>query len=574
MKRTISYIIIILVLLQFISCEKFLDYTPRATISTEQLNTPETADKLVTAAYAYLGNDDREMEFSHMWAYGTLRSGDAYKGGGGVTNRTEWHEFETFSSLRVDNNYMNVTWIGIYEGISRANEALLRMETLTDAQYPNKSIRQAECRFIRAHFHFLLKEIFKYPVWVDQTTPKYELKKLTNRQYTNDQFWDKIAEDFQFAADNLPATQAEIGRATKGAAYAYLGKVRLYQAYEQDEQNNVTKINTAKLQEVVTACDNVINLGKYRLFDDFGKNFLYEYENGVESIFSVQFSVDDGVSYGRTNRSTWMNFPMTPEYGCCWFSVPTQSLVNSYKTDANGLPMFDTYNNADMKDPGDFITNNVDPRLDHTVGIPNHPYKYISSFIYKLSWARVPEVYGPYSTMKEVDKPTCPCLKKNGAYVGSAKNIDILRYDDVLLMKAEALIELGQEKEALPIINQIRDRADKSTNWLKNADGTNASNYKLGQYVDGVNCNWTQAFARNALRWERKLEFAMEGYRFFDLVRWGIAAETLNSYFDVEKAKHSHLSAARFTKGRDEYMPIPLTQITLVEGLYTQNNGW
>lgn len=573
MKRIIS-LLSVFILLLVISCTSFLDYTPRGTISTEQLNTPERVDQLVTAAYASIGNDDREVEFTHMWAFGSLRAGDAYKGGGGVTNRTEWHEFETFSTLRVDNSYMNVTWIGIYEGISRANEALLRMAQLTDAQYPNKKIRQAECRFIRGHFHFLLKQIFKYPVWVDETIPENELKKLTNRQYSNDQLWNKIAEDFQYAVDNLPEKQLEIGRANKVAAWAYLAKLRLYQAYEQDEQNNVQKVNSSRLQEVVKLCDNVISYGKYKLFDDFGKNFLWEYENGVESIFSIQFSVDDGVEYGRTNRSTWMNFPMNPEYGCCWFSVPTQNLVNSFKTDANGLPMFDTYNNMEMKNPEDFLSNNVDPRLDHTVGIPTHPYKYLPDFIYKLSWARVPEVYGFFSTMKEVDKPTCPCLKKRGAYVGSSKNIDILRMDDVILMKAEALIELGLEKQALPVINQIRGRAKQSTNWLKNANGTFISNYKLGLYVDGVNCNWSQEFARKALRWERKLEFAMEGHRFFDLVRWGIAAETLNSYFDVEKIRHTHLSAARFTKGRDEYMPIPLTQITLVEGIYTQNNGW
>jgi len=572
MKRIISFISIFILLL-IISCTDFLDYEPRGTVSTVQLNTPETLDQLVTAAYASIGNDDRTQSFTHMWAWGTLRSEDAYKGGGGVNNRTEWHEFETFSTLRVDNIYLNDIWVAIYQGIGRANEALRRMEEITEAEYPNKSLRQAECRFIRGHFHFLLKQIFKYPVWVDHTVPTFELKNLTNLEYTNDQLWDKIAADFQFAVDNLPVTQPEIGRASKVAAWAYLAKVRLYQAYAQDEQNNVT-INTTRLNEVVTLCDNVINSGKHDLFNEFGKNFLWEYENGIESIFSIQYSLDDGVEYGRTNRSTWMNFPMNPEYGCCWFSVPSQNLVNSFKTDANGLPMFDTFNDTEMKDSIDFWTNTVDPRLDHTVGIPFHPYKYVPDFVYQPGWARVPEVYGPFSTMKEVDKPDCPCLRKRGAYVGSSKNIDILRYDDVLLMKAEALIELGNEDQALPIINQIRERASNSTEWLKYVDGNYASNYNIGQYVDGVNCSWTQDYARQALQWERKLEFAMEGFRFFDLVRWGIAAETLNSYFEVEKTRYEFLKDAHFTKGRDEYMPIPQAQINLVEGIYEQNNGW
>jgi len=509
-----------------------------------------------------------------MWMWGSIRAEDSYKGGGGVSNRTEWHEFETFSTLRVDNPYLNMVWTAIYEGIGRANEALRRMENIDEVMYPEKKQRQAECAFIRGHFHFLLKLIFKYPVWVDHTIEKSEIKNLTNREYTSDQFWDKIAADFQFAIDNLPETQEQIGRANKIAAWAYLAKVRLYQAYEQDENNNVVSINGTRLSEVVTLCDFVISSGKYGLFDDFGKNFLWEYENGIESIFAIQYSLDDGVLDGRVNRSSWMNFPMNAEYGCCWFNVPSQNLVNSYKTDINGIPMFETYNDTEMKNPEDFQLNTVDPRLDHTVGIPTHPYKYVPTFIYETSWARVPEVYGYFSTMKEVDKPDCPCLKKRGAYIGSSKNIDILRFDDVLLMKAEALIELGSEAEALPIINQIRTRAKNSTDWLKYEDGTYASNYKIENYIDGENCSWTQEFAREALRMERKLEFAMEGYRFFDLVRWGIAAETLNEYFAIEKIRHEFLKDASFQKGRDEYMPIPQAQIDLVEGKYDQNNGW
>ncbi len=573
MKRILSFIAVLSLML-IISCTEFLDYTPRGTISSSQLNTPETIDQLVIAAYASLGNDDREWSFTHMWMWGSLRSDDAYKGGGGVSNRTEWHEFETFSTLRVDNIYMYDVWVAIYQGISRANDALQRMENMTEAEYPKIRERQAECRFIRGHFHFLLKQIFKYPVWADHTIAKTDLGKLTNREYNNDQFWDKIAEDFQSGIDNLPVTQTEIGRASRLAAYAYLAKVRLYQAYEQNEQNSVININGTRLNQVVNLCDEVIASGKYSLFNDFGKNFLYEYENGSESIFAIQYSLDDGVLDGRVNRSSWMNFPMNPEYGCCWFNVPAQNLVNSYRTDANGLPLFDSFNNIIMKNPTDFLTNSVDPRLDHTVGIPSHPYKYVPTFVYQIGWARVPEVYGPFSTMKEVDKPNCPCLKKRGAYIGSSKNIDILRYDDVLLIKAEALIELGRELEALPIINQIRVRAKNSTGWLKKVDGTFASNYKIDEYINGVNCTWTQDYARKALRFERRLEFAMEGYRFFDLVRWGIAAETLNSYFNVEKTRYQFLKDANFKKGRDEYMPIPQGQIDLVNGIYTQNNGW
>jgi hypothetical protein len=175
--------------------------------------------------------------------------------------------------------------------------------------------------------------------------------------------------------------------------------------------------------------------------------------------------------------------------------------------------------------------------------------------------------------MKECQLPAN--IVKVGPFFGSAQNEDLIRYDDVLLMKAEALIQLGQQNAALPIINQIRTRAANSTVWLKDANGNNVSNYNISTYQDGVNIIWNQANAFKALQWERRLEFAMESPRFYDLVRWGIAAETLNAYIAVEKNRHTFLASANFTKGRDEYLPIPQAQINLVPaGVYVQNHGY
>ena len=155
--------------------------------------------------------------------------------------------------------------------------------------------------------------------------------------------------------------------------------------------------------------------------------------------------------------------------------------------------------------------------------------------------------------------------------MSTSKNWAVIRLADVLLWKAEALIELNRPAEALPLINQIRQRAQNSTARLKNAAGGSTSNYKIGLYPAA---GWNQQYARQALRFERRLEFAMEGYRFFDLVRWGIAADYLNTYFSVEKTKRQYLQTARFTAGRDEYLPIPLNQINFSKGLYKQNPGW
>lgn len=144
----------------------------------------------------------------------------------------------------------------------------------------------------------------------------------------------------------------------------------------------------------------------------------------------------------------------------------------------------------------------------------------------------------------------------------------------MLLWKAEALIQLGRQDEALDLINKIRTRAANSTGRLKLADGSYASDYRISTYQPGINCDWTQAYALQALQFERRLEFGMEGTRFFDLVRWGIASQTLNDYIAVEKTRYNFLQNAHFTKGRDEYLPIPQAEINLTHGLYQQNAGW
>jgi hypothetical protein len=575
MKRYLKIFITAAFLIFSISCsESFLDYTPKGTLSGDVLNAPEHLDNMVTAAYSAIGNDDWTHAFSHMWIWGSVRSDDAYKGGGSVGDQGEIDLLEQFVAVTTDLGKPNVVWTAMYEGIQRANDALQRVDAASEEAYPNKVIREAELRFLRGHWYFMLKRLFKNPVWVDETVKREEIKNIANNVYTSDQFWDKIAEDFAFAAANLPATQPQKGRANKEAAWAYLAKTRLYQAYEQNAQNEVININQAKLQQVVANCDNVINSGLYGLHDDFAKNFLTPFENGIESIFAVQFSVDDGTtSPGRINRATGLNFNMAPEFGCCDFHNPSQNMVNAFKTNAQGYPLFDTFDDNLLRNPADFqAPNTVDPRIDHTIGIPTHPFKYMPNWVMLSNWRRAPQIYGFWSSMKEVVPYNDPTYRKYGAFMGSALNFDVLRYDDVLLMKAEALIELNRQDEALPLINQVRNRAKNSTGRLKMADGSPISNYKIEPYV--LDATWTKDYARKALRFERRLEFAMEGSRFFDLVRWGIAAETLNAHFAKEKTRFVFLANANFKKGRDEYLAIPQQQINLVNGIYVQNNGW
>ncbi|WP_074493929.1 RagB/SusD family nutrient uptake outer membrane protein [Mucilaginibacter polytrichastri] len=564
----------VLICLLFASCKKYLDETPQGLISSDELNTPTNVDKMVIAAYSALGNDYWAAPYTSMWAYGSIRSGDAYKGGDGTGDVSDFHAYETFSLNRVDLGTTDNTWYRLYIGVNRVNDALGRINNMTTADYPNKVERQAEMRYLRAHFYFLLKILYKRVPYIDENIPKAGYDTVSNRTYTSDQLWTKIANDFSFAAANLPTKQSDIGRANKFAAEAYLAKTLLYQAYTQDDNNNVTSIDKAKLTQVNTLCDDVISSGQYGLLADFADNFLPAFDNSKESVFAIQYSLNDGTPQGRVDNGHSLDYPMVSQYGCCGFHVPSHNLINAFQTDNSGLPLFTTFNNTDIEASGDYFTSSFDPRIDHTAAIPGHPYKYKTDFIYQATWSRAPQVYGPLLSMKETVAYDDPTFKKFAPFMSSSKNWAIIRYADVLLMKAETLIELGREMEALPLINQVRQRAANSTALLKQAGGGATSNYKISTYQPGVNCAWTNDYARQAIRYERRMEFAMEGYRFFDLVRWGIAAEYLNSYFNAEKSRVGQLQDAVFKKNRDEYLPIPQNQINFSKGLYKQNSGW
>ena len=576
MKNIVVWLTVVITVTVSSSCKKFLDYSPKGVVTSEQLNTPVNVEKMVTAAYATLSNDDWTFPYNHMWPYGSVRGGDAYKGGGSVGDQGQYDQMEKFNLVQADNGGVNTIWSNIYFNIARVNDAIRRIGAISDADFPNKKMRLGEMRFLRGHYHFLLKILFKKIPYQNDQVAQDERGKVPNDEFTDMQLWEKIAEDFQFAVDNLPPSQAEVGRANKYAAYAYLAKLRLYQAYEQDASHKVVTINATTLGKVVEACNAVINSGKYNLVSDFANNWLYPLsENNSESIFAVQYSVNDGTPNGKVNLSSGLNYNMAPPYGCCSFHAPSQNLVNAFKTNlATGLPLLDTYNNTLMRDSIDFWTNGVDPRLDHTIGVPTHPFKYIPSFISQVTWQRVPPVYGRYTSMKEIAQYTSPAFKKVGAFFGSATNWAILKYNDVLLWKAEALIELNRQSEALPLINMIRERAANSTALLKYANGQPVANYNVKPYIDGVNITWSRENARKALQFERRLEFAMEGSHFFDLVRWGIAKDFINAYFASEKAIIPNLNSANFTAGRDEYFPIPTVQITYTAGLYKQNPGY
>lgn len=553
--------------------EDFLQEVPQAVLSDETLNTKESIEGLVNSAYASLSND--HYTAPHMlWPYGDLRSGDAYKGGDGPADIATYHAMEIFTTLQADmstyapstlGDINNKKWARQYIFISRINNALRRLSNYKGADYPEREKRIAELRFLRGYLYFDLKILYKYIPYITEEYTVEQIEKLGNRDFSDNELWTKIAEEFKYASEVLPSSNVDKGRPNKWIAKSLLAKTLLYQAYKQNETHQVISIDAENLKQVVKLVGEVEGSGIYGLESDFANPFLYAHENGKEAVWQIQRSHNDGTSIGNLDFSSMLSYPMNSAYGCCGFHTPTQNLVNSFKTDLNGLPV-ENFNNSDL----DLLSDFVDPRLDHTVAQPGKPFKYEQSLIYKTdTWARQPGIYGPYSSLKEVESPNCGCFEKIPPFMSSSKNTIITRFSDLLLWKAEALIELNQVQEGVNIINNIRIRASNSTSLLKDNTQKFLSKYKIGLYG-----SLSKDEARKALRRERRLELAMEGHRFFDLVRWGIAAEYVNEYLNSEKQRRDHLKDAKFNKGQHEYLPIPQIQINLSNGTYKQNIGY
>ena len=179
-------------------CSKFLETKPKGTLTESDLNSSDAIEGLLTAAYAAIGNDDREDPITSMWAYGSVHSDDAYKGGGAVNNRTEYDALEqyyTIEAAQIPNDAgFPATWTNLYRAISRVNFALKKLNTVSEADFPQKKVRQGEAHFLRGHLNFLLKILFKYFPYIDETASDEEILKISNRKYTNDELWDKVAE--------------------------------------------------------------------------------------------------------------------------------------------------------------------------------------------------------------------------------------------------------------------------------------------------------------------------------------------------------------------------------------------
>ena len=494
---------------------------------------------LITAYAGLLSIEDMNASFS-LWNYDT-RSDDAYVGGAEFSDGAPFHNLEKSTGIKTDDWPFSSIWGKFYSYLSRVS---LSLDMLAEADQSNTTIQQrtGEMKFLRAYGHFQLKRLFKKIPFVNKLNmTEADYLNLSNTEYSNDEGWQQIVNDLQDAYNVLPEVQKEKGRPTKAAAAAFLAKVYLYKAYHQDDANTnqVTSINQDDLQKVIEYTDPKL-YSNYGLESDLHNNFRPEeqYENGKECIWAVQYSKNDGTTYGNLNFSNRLVVPYIPkvhESGCDFYK-PSLNLVNAYVTNSNGLPLLDSTPATDYTVGS---SQTVDPRLFVTVGMPGTPSN-IYIFNADNQWA-------------------------------SSMNRVVLRYADVLLMRAEAQAQLGKTAEAIALVNQVRQRAaDMADNSIVSGYKTKYSvHYAVGMY----NGSYSKEEAMKIVKMERRLELAMESERFFDLVRWGDVATVINQFYSTESQKMTFLNGAQFTANKNEYLPIPHEQMAASNGHYTQNCG-
>lgn len=606
MKRKIYNLIIASGLVMIVAnfgCNDFLDKKPLGALSASNVVNAAGINALLIGAYSVL---DGEVGLTNLagvagvvnptgityasacsnWIYGSVCADESYKGST-PTDQPPIVQLATWSlsSTGGTNTYMNYKWAILYTGIQRANEVLRSLPQASDVDAALSKRLEAESKFLRAHYHMDAQKMWNYPPFVDESISLDNSNLNVPNVDASGQFiniWPKIEADLIFAKDNLPATQSQVGRVNKWAAQAYLAKAYMFQ----------DKFPQAKplLEDLIA--NGVTSKGDKYALVNFESNFNAQTKNGPESVFACQMSVNDG-SQLNGNFGDVLNFPngSGAPGGCCGFNNPSYNLANAFKTDVDGLPLLDTWNSGKGVNDGvatNVYEDNLDPRIDWTIGRPGVPY--LDWGPHTTSWIRDLSVNGVFSPKKNVyAKSQFGNLSSNetafwGATQINANNYTFIRFADIILWAAECEMEIGSLDKAQEYVNRIRTRAADPTGWVyKNATYSAASSkytitaasepadkYKIGLWPAGRFASGGKEFARKAIQFERRLELAMEGHRFFDLQRWdngsGSMANTLNTYQSIEKTKksfHSVNPTAVFTKGVSEFFPLPQTQIDL-----------
>jgi len=588
MKKIHSVIFTLAVCVTLFSCkDNFVEQQPIGSFPGSVLTTPDGIDKALTGAYSALNGVNGMDRGPGNILFGSIRGGEAHKGStsGDQPQMIEIQKFETNAG---NSNVLN-NFRFYYDAVYRTNLVLTNLpnvEGLSDAQ---KKQIEGEARFLRGHYMFQLKRLFGNVPFVDEATIGDPRVPNTDESGNYVNAWPSIAADFKFAADNLAPTNADLGRANKWAAVAYLGKTYLYMGNEGDDANYA--LAQAAFNDVIQ--NGVTNKGvKYALNKDYHANFNSLTENGPEAVFAVQHSVNDGSSGSNSNASLDLQY-ISPQSGNGpgdnrgWgFFYPSQWFVNHFRVDANGLPIFDdAVRNANkiISDDGLEATQPftpdaglIDPRLDWSVGRRGIPFLDYGIMPGK-TWIRDQAAAGPYVSHKFFTSKAANGLAANSPT--NNLNINVIRFADVLLMAAEVEARIGSLELARTYVNQVRNRmatnTDSKENWVYNGD-VPAANYKIGLYPAGSPQFATPAKALEAIFFERTLELGLEGHRAFDAVRFGAEDGTtdtkeFNGYIAYESTLKGYLSGGVYTRKPDAIMPIPQQAIdnSFKDGKYT-----
>ena len=534
--------------------EDFLTKEPQASLSGPALANADGVEGKLISAYRTLqgyGMSGGGTWYYSTWAwiFGAISSDNALKGtdAGDQPEHSfiETYDFNTFNVHNRDK------WRSGYWGAARANDVINSVAEAEDISAARAATVVAEAKFIRGWQHFEMQKMYRTPKYVGEAN--FSLDDLEASKVPNTgKIWAQIEQDFSDAASALPATQSEVGRATSWAAKAYLAKAKIYQS---------------DWSGALPILEDIINNGGFSLAAKFEDNYLVSTRNNSESIFEIQYAISSS-NDNSSNKEIGLAHPYIAPWGCCGFLQAPQDLIDFFQTDANGLPLLDeSWKTNHITNPtganiGEPIGNpRVDPRLDHTVGRPGILYK--NHHIMQVDYIRDLTYAGPYFSKKHVAEP-------EGFGIGgwgnlTANNFRIMRLGHVLLWAAEAAVETGQLEKARGYINQLRARAANPAGFQEGAiqgatrpeytkTGSPAANYVIGEYT----APWTDAaVARKAVRYESRLETAMEGNRFFDLQRWGVQAQVLNEYLQRESRYRIYLQGKSFTSPKNEFYPIP-----------------
>ena len=572
--------LICVVFFMLFSCgENFLYEEPQGSVDQTALSNSQGAEMLITTAYAILTYAGAQDGYGNNWwgasifnwTFGGIYGGDANKGSDSG-DQSVLNSLENYTLLST-NGYINDKWSWVYVGSKRIALALQVLDNVEDMSESLKNTRKAELYFLRALVYFEGVKVFgPYIPYIDETVTDNDPKVHNDKD-----IYPNILADVDKAIAGLPNKPDDVGRAYSWAAKALKAKILMQQG---------------KMTEAEPILADVLNNGttasgkKYGLSDDLNDNWSsYKDNTSPESIFEIQFS-NDGDDHGNDGMSLCYPHNSGPG-GCCGFYQPSSELANSFQVDANGLPYLNgeyrtkpsvtvlqsDKGNVTLPDGAKALSINdatiaVDPRLDFSIGRIGIPYK---DYGPALNWVRDYTNGGLYLPKKHVysQAEANDGLGRSGMAwgwsPGSAMNIEYLSVRDAMLLYAECLANTGKLSDAMELVNKIRARAALPVNIIKFADGTPAANYKIATYPSSHAAFSDKATCIKAIRMERKLELAMEGQRWFDLVRWGgdVMASEIAAYLNYEKnyipnGKFSNITSLPAAK---TMFPIPDTQV-------------